>query len=58
MSSFVCEDLDAEMPGQVKGENKLVLMSDAAAISSPGDQHSLQVAGVLVTLQGLCGEAS
>ena len=35
-----------------------VLVSDAAAIWSPHDQHNLQLAEVLVTLRGLHGEAS
>lgn len=58
MSSFVCDYVAAEMPGQVRSGNTLGLMSAAAAIWSPGDQPSLQVAGVLVTFQGLHGEAS
>ena len=58
VSSFVCDYVAAEMPGQVRSANTLGLTSDAAVIWSPGNQHSLQVAGVLVTFQGLHGEAS
>ena len=58
VSSFVCDYVAAEMPGQVRSGNTLGLTSYAAVIWSPGAQHSLQVAGVLVTLQGLHGEAS
>ena len=50
MSSFVYDYVAAEMPGQVRSGNTLVLVSDAAAIWSPHDQHNLQLAEVLVTL--------
>lgn len=58
MSSFACDYVAAEMPGQVRSGNTLVLVSDAAAIWSSHDQHNLQLAEVLVTLRGLHGEAS
>lgn len=57
VSAFVHEDVAPEMPGQVRSGNALLLISDAAASWSPGDQCSLQIAEVLVVLQGLCGEA-
>lgn len=58
VSSFVRDCVAAEMPGQVRSGNALVLVSDAAALWPSHDQHNLQLAEVLVTLQGLRGEAS